>query len=81
LTPGIPDGVSFGELYEDLKSLGFVIYDCKPPLRGKYFQIANMGDLSDEVLDAFLAAFGDALLRARSRREWADRARPSAARV
>ena len=81
LTPRIPDGVSFGELYEDLKSLGFVIYDCKPPLRGKYFQIANMGDLSDEVLDAFLAAFADALLRARSRREWADRARPSAARV
>src|SRR5262249_55240025 len=41
LTPRLPDGVDFPELYEDLKSAGFVIYDSKPPLKGKYFQIAN----------------------------------------
>jgi 2-aminoethylphosphonate-pyruvate transaminase len=68
LTPRVPEFCTFGELYEDLKSKGFVIYDCKPPLKGKYFQVANMGDLSDETLDAFLVAFGDALARARARR-------------
>jgi 2-aminoethylphosphonate-pyruvate transaminase len=67
VTPRLPDYASFNELYEDLKSVGFVIYDSKPPLRGKYFQVANMGDLSDEVIDAFLAAFADALARARTR--------------
>ncbi|HKA89659.1 MAG TPA: aminotransferase class V-fold PLP-dependent enzyme [Haliangiales bacterium] len=81
VTPRLPDGVSFGELYEDLKSLGFVIYDCKPPLRGTYFQVANMGDLTDATIDAFLAAFAEALARARARSGWADKARPGAARV
>jgi 2-aminoethylphosphonate-pyruvate transaminase len=69
LTPALPDGVTFGELYEDLKSLGFIIYDSKPPLKGKYFQIANMGDLTDETIDEMLAAFGDALARAKARRQ------------
>jgi 2-aminoethylphosphonate-pyruvate transaminase len=70
LTPRLPDYATFNELYEDLKAMGFVIYDSKPPLRGKYFQIANMGDLSAETLDAFLAAFADALARARARHGW-----------
>lgn len=68
LTPRLPDYVKFGELYEDLKSRGFVIYDCKAPLKGTHFQLANMGDLPDATLDAFLAAFGAALERARARR-------------
>jgi 2-aminoethylphosphonate-pyruvate transaminase len=69
LTPQVPEYATFGELYEDLKSAGFVIYDSKPPLKGKYFQVANMGDLPDETLDAFLVAFEDALTRARQRRD------------
>lgn len=68
VTPRLPDYATFGELYEDLKSRGFVIYDSKPPLKGRYFQIANMGDLPDATLDAFLVAFGEALARARARR-------------
>jgi 2-aminoethylphosphonate-pyruvate transaminase len=68
LTPALPEYATFGELYEDLKARGFVIYDCKPPLKGRFFQIANMGDLSDATLDAFLGAFGAALARARARR-------------
>jgi 2-aminoethylphosphonate-pyruvate transaminase len=63
VTPRLPDGVGFAELHEELKSAGFIIYDAKPPLKGRYFQVANMGDLSDEVLDAFLVAFADALAR------------------
>jgi 2-aminoethylphosphonate-pyruvate transaminase len=68
LTPRLPDGVSFQELYEDLKAAGFVIYDAKAPLKGRYFQVANMGDLSEATLDAFLDAFAAALARARQRR-------------
>jgi len=68
LTPALPDGVGFPELYEDLKSAGFVVYDAKPPLKGKYFQIANMGDLPEGTLETFLAAFAAALERARRRR-------------
>jgi 2-aminoethylphosphonate-pyruvate transaminase len=67
VTPRLPEYVVFKELYETLKGRGFIIYDCKPPLQGKYFQIANMGDLPDETLDAFLVAFGEALSLARSR--------------
>jgi 2-aminoethylphosphonate-pyruvate transaminase len=73
LTPRLPEYATFAELYEDLKADGFVIYDCKPPLRGRYFQVANMGDLPDATLDAFLAAFASALDRARRRHGWADR--------
>jgi 2-aminoethylphosphonate-pyruvate transaminase len=68
MTPRLPDYASFGELYEDLKAEGFIIYDCKPPLKGTYFQLANMGDLPDATLDAFLEAFGRALARAKGRR-------------
>ncbi len=70
LNPRLPDYATFNELYEDLKSIGYIIYDCKPPLKGKYFQVANMGDLPESTLDDFLAAFADALARARSRRGW-----------
>jgi 2-aminoethylphosphonate-pyruvate transaminase len=66
LTPRLPDGVGFAELYEELKSAGFIIYDAKPPLKGRYFQVANMGDLSEATIDAFLVAFADALARARA---------------
>ena len=69
MTPRLPDGVDFQEIYEDLKAAGFVIYDAKPPLKGRYFQVANMGDLSDETLDAFIDAFAAALARARQRRQ------------
>lgn len=68
VTPRLPEYVVFPELYETLKARGFIIYDCKSPLQGKYFQIANMGELPDETLDAFLSALGEALSMARSRR-------------
>jgi 2-aminoethylphosphonate-pyruvate transaminase len=68
MTVRLPDYATFGELYEDLKDAGFIIYDCKAPLKGTHFQIANMGDLPDATIDAFLEAFGAALVRARGRR-------------
>jgi 2-aminoethylphosphonate-pyruvate transaminase len=56
VTASLPDQVTFADLYEPLKAAGFVIYDCKPPLQGRYIQIANMGAISEGALDAFLEA-------------------------
>lgn len=55
LTPTLPEGLGFDELAARLKESGFVVYDTKPPMLGKYFQVANMGEVSDVSLDLFLA--------------------------
>jgi 2-aminoethylphosphonate-pyruvate transaminase len=70
VTARLPDGVTFEDLYDDLKARGFVIYDCKPPLQGRCLQIANMGVFEDEALDAFLLALEErlAILRRGARR-------------
>jgi hypothetical protein len=36
-----------------------VIYGCKPPLRETHFQVAVMGELSDEDISRFVKALGD----------------------
>ena len=52
----LPDGLGFRELYDRLKHRGFVIYGCKGELAARHIQIANMGELPDATVDAFLAA-------------------------
>lgn len=59
VTATLPEGVTFDDLFDDMKLRGYVIYDCKPPLQGRYLQIANMGELPNATLDAFLAALED----------------------
>ncbi|MFH1073388.1 MAG: alanine--glyoxylate aminotransferase family protein [Nanoarchaeota archaeon] len=54
LTVKVPEWLEYREFYNKVKSLGFLIYDCKPPLYGKYFQIANMGDLNEAMLYDFI---------------------------
>ncbi|MBI4508246.1 MAG: alanine--glyoxylate aminotransferase family protein [Deltaproteobacteria bacterium] len=61
VTASLPDGIAFSQLFEDLKARGFLIYDCKQPLQGKFFQIANMGELSDSTLDSFLDALAECI--------------------
>jgi 2-aminoethylphosphonate-pyruvate transaminase len=56
VTVSLPTGLTFGDLYEPLKRHGFVIYDCKPPLQGRFIQIANMGAISETTIDEFLEA-------------------------
>ncbi len=56
LTPKVPDGVRFEDMYTAMKKRGFIIYGCKAALTGKYFQIANMGELTDEQITCFLGA-------------------------
>jgi 2-aminoethylphosphonate-pyruvate transaminase len=56
VTASLPESVTFADLYEPLKLAGFVIYDCKPPLQGRYIQIANMGSIGEHAIDQFLDA-------------------------
>jgi 2-aminoethylphosphonate-pyruvate transaminase len=52
----LPEGLAFRELYDRLKQRGFVTYGCKGELAARHIQIANMGELPDATVDAFLAA-------------------------
>lgn len=52
----LPELLSVDELYDRLRERGFVIYRCKGELGARHVQIANMGELPDATIDAFLAA-------------------------
>jgi 2-aminoethylphosphonate-pyruvate transaminase len=67
VTARLPLGFRFEDLYEPLKDRGFVIYDCKAPLQGQWFQIANMGYLDPGAIDQFLAVFATFISAAEAR--------------
>jgi len=52
----LPDDLKVEQLYDGCKKRGFVIYRCKGILAARHVQIANMGELTDGHIDAFLAA-------------------------
>jgi len=54
LTVAVPGGQSFEAFYAAVKTKGYLIYACKPPLAPRYFQVAVMGELADEDLYDFL---------------------------
>jgi 2-aminoethylphosphonate-pyruvate transaminase len=59
----LPPGVRYADLYAWLKARGYLIYNCKDALKDRYFQVANMGDLSDETIERFLDSFAEAVQR------------------
>jgi len=59
-----PSYVSFDQIYEEMKERGYVVYGCKEHLKDRYFQIANMGELSEEMVDGFLDTLRHVLERA-----------------
>ncbi|PKN27329.1 MAG: hypothetical protein CVU65_02705 [Deltaproteobacteria bacterium HGW-Deltaproteobacteria-22] len=61
----VPEYITYSELYDRMKGYGFIIYGCKGILTDTYFQIANMGDLSDEMLQSFVNTLQFVLYRAR----------------
>jgi 2-aminoethylphosphonate-pyruvate transaminase len=69
----LPAGLTVDALYDGAKARGFIIYRAKGEFAERYIQIANMGELSDGTIDAFLAAIADVVAEAR-------RAEPPAAR-
>jgi 2-aminoethylphosphonate-pyruvate transaminase len=70
----LPDGLSVEALYAGMKERGFIVYRCKGALASRYIQVANMGELSDATIDAFLAAITDATSTARDAARAAGRA-------
>lgn len=52
----VPAFITVDDLYDRLKDKGFIIYRCKGPLGDRHIQVANMGDLDDTTIDAFLTA-------------------------
>ena len=69
----LPDALSVDDLYDKLKARGFIIYRAKGELGARYVQIANMGELTDATIDAFLGAVAAVVGEAR-------RAEPQVAR-
>jgi 2-aminoethylphosphonate-pyruvate transaminase len=63
----LPDFIGVAELYDRVKERGFVIYKCKADLAARHVQIANMGELPDATIDAFLAAVTGVVEAARQR--------------
>jgi 2-aminoethylphosphonate-pyruvate transaminase len=53
----LPVGLSYQVLHDRLKEQGYVIYAGQGQLEPTIFRIANMGALSEQHLDGFLAAF------------------------
>lgn len=61
----LPDFLTVDTLYRGLKQRGFVIYGCKGQLAARHVQVANMGEISETTLDAFLAAVTEVVAAAR----------------
>jgi len=49
----LPPGMSFTELQKNLHQAGYVVYDAKGPLQGKYFQISTIGDIHPVQIEQF----------------------------
>ena len=53
----LPEGLPYQTLHDRLKSQGYVIYAGQGNLENKIFRVANMGEVSEAQLIAFLDAF------------------------
>jgi 2-aminoethylphosphonate-pyruvate transaminase len=62
----LPDGVSYQELHDGLKALGFVIY-AAPAEYGALVRVANMGQLTAGNVSDFLNAVATVLDEIRAR--------------
>src|SRR6185312_15835470 len=52
----LPAHLTVAGLYDAMKARGFIIYRAKGELAERHVQVANMGELPDATIDAFLAA-------------------------
>jgi 2-aminoethylphosphonate-pyruvate transaminase len=74
-TARVPAFVDIDTLYTRMKDRGFIIYRCKGALGAHHIQIANMGELPDATIDAFLGAMAEVVGLARSAASSKDRER------
>lgn len=61
----VPKDLTFQDIYQGLKARGFIVYECKDHMAGRYFQVANMGALEQVNIDDFLSALHQCLVEAR----------------
>jgi 2-aminoethylphosphonate-pyruvate transaminase len=66
VTMRVPDFVAIDVLYARMKERGFIIYRCKGALGERHIQIANMGELPDATIDAFLGAMSEEIAHAKA---------------
>lgn len=57
----LPQGLTYQTLHDRLKEQGYVIYAGQGQLESKIFRVANMGALTEQDLEGFLAAFQQVL--------------------
>ncbi len=62
----LPDGVSYAQLHDKLKEMGYVIYAGQGQLEKKIFRVANIGALTQKNIEGFLAAFQATLEQTRA---------------
>ena len=74
-TARVPSFVKIDDLYARMKDRGFIIYRCKGELGAHHIQIANMGELPDATIDAFLGAMAEEVGLARAAAPTKDRER------
>lgn len=58
----LPPGLCYDELHDRLKRAGFVIYAAQGELAGRYFRLANMGQLTPADIASFLQNLGASAL-------------------
>jgi 2-aminoethylphosphonate-pyruvate transaminase len=75
MTARVPAFVEIDALYSRMKDRGFIIYRCKGALGEHHIQIANMGELPDATIDAFLGAIAEEVGLARTAVSAKDRER------
>ncbi len=61
----LPGQIKFMELQDYLRSKNFLVYDTKGPLRGRYFQVSTMGDISGGDIDRFIDLFDEFIFSAK----------------
>jgi 2-aminoethylphosphonate-pyruvate transaminase len=61
----LPDFLTVEGLYDGMKRRGFIVYRAKGELGARHVQIANMGEIADATIDAFLAALTAVVAEAR----------------
>jgi 2-aminoethylphosphonate-pyruvate transaminase len=68
-TMRLPAFLDVQTLYDRMKERGFVTYKAKGPLAADHIQIANMGELTDATIDAFLQGMTELVEELRGKSE------------
>ena len=57
----LPEGVTYDQLHDYLRSKGFVIYTAQGQLQDRLFRLANMGEMGETEIRSLIAALEDFL--------------------